>query len=475
MKYLIPMWLVFASFTWASVCANKTFSLDAFSANSSSLRLIDIVRDLSQQCQLSVIFEDDRARNRLNRPVDLISLQDVSLEGLFDFLFEAHNLFYSYDLRRNLVRVGYYETVNIDVDYINMSELKTESVKSITVGAKARNNDNDQGSNTDFTTVTATSLFTFWAKLKEHLEDLLKTDEDYDGTINKILVDQDAAIVTITASQRQLQKVRQYLKHLEKNMHAQVMIEAYLIELTYTDEKSTGIDWSKMELNLLPNASYLANSDGFSSNFFSFSANFTPEGVMRFLNTYGDVDILSNPKVLTLNNQPAVINVGKQLSYLYQTGNIGYADSGNINSSTTYELGSVFVGLTLNIIPEITEDDHIIMRVNPVSSELLNEESMNTQDSNGRTMPPDMRIKQMSSIVKVKDGQQILLGGLIEKRSQANNSKVPLLGDIPLFGRLFSHEGTTVSKNELFILIVPTLIKGDSFPSLDEAISKRLK
>jgi len=228
MKYLIPMWLVFASFTWASVCANKTFSLDAFSANSSSLRLIDIVRDLSQQCQLSVIFEDDRARNRLNRPVDLISLQDVSLEGLFDFLFEAHNLFYSYDLRRNLVRVGYYETVNIDVDYINMSELKTESVKSITVGAKARNNDNDQGSNTDFTTVTATSLFTFWAKLKEHLEDLLKTDEDYDGTINKILVDQDAAIVTITASQRQLQKVRQYLKHLEKNMHAQVMIEAYL-------------------------------------------------------------------------------------------------------------------------------------------------------------------------------------------------------------------------------------------------------
>jgi len=104
--------------------------------------------------------------------------------------------------------------------------------------------------------------------------------------------------VTITASQRQLQKVRQYLKHLEKNMHAQVMIEAYLIELTYTDEKSTGIDWSKMELNLLPNASYLANSDGLGSNFFSFLANFTPEGVMRFLNTYGDVDILSNPKCL---------------------------------------------------------------------------------------------------------------------------------------------------------------------------------
>jgi general secretion pathway protein D len=479
MKYLFPLWLVFASFAWCSTCANKTFSLDAFSAQSSSLRLIDIVRDLSQQCQISVIFEDDRARNRLDRPVDLISLQDVSLEGLFDFLFEAHNLFYTYDWRRNLVRVGYYETANIDVDYINMSELKTESVKSITVGAKAGDNNDDtfsvgQGSNADFTTVTATSLFTFWAKLKEHLEEILKTDEDYDPAINKILVDQDAAIVTITASQRQMQKVRQYLKRLEKNMHAQVMIEAYLIELTYSDEKSMGIDWSQMDLNLLPKASYLANSDGLSSNFFSFSANFTPEGVMRFLNTYGDVEVLSNPKVLTLNNQPAVINVGKQLSYLYQTGNIGYADSGNINSSTTYELGSVFVGLTLNIIPEITEDNHIIMRVNPVSSELLNEESMNSEDSSGRTMPPDTRIKQMSSIVKVKDGQQILLGGLVEKRSQADNSKVPLLGDVPLLGRLFSHEGTKVSKNELFILIVPTLIKGDSFPSLDEAIIKRL-
>ena len=457
MKYLFPLWLVLVSFIWASPCANKTFSLDAYGSKSgANLHLMDIVRDLSQQCKISVIFEDDRARDRLDRPLDLVSLQDVSLEGLFDFLFEAHNLFYTYDYNRNLVRVGYYETANIDVDYINMSELKTESVKSITVGAKAGDNNDDtfsvgQGSNADFTTVTATSLFTFWAKLKEHLEEILKTDEDYDPAINKILVDQDAAIVTITASQRQMQKVRQYLKRLEKNMHAQVMIEAYLIELTYNDEKSTGIDWSQMDLNLLPKASYLANSDGLSSNFFSFSANFTPEGVMRFLNTYGDVEVLSNPKVLTLNNQPAVINVGKQLSYLYQTGNIGYADSGNINSSTTYELGSVFVGLTLNIIPEITEDNHIIMRVNPVSSELLNEESMNSEDSSGRTMPPDTRIKQMSSIVKVKDGQQILLGGLVEKRSQADNSKVPLMGDVPLLGRLFSHEGQKVSKNELSI------------------------
>lgn len=486
MKYLIPAWLVFASFVWASPCANKTFSLDAYGGNNgASILLMDIVRDLSKQCQISVIFEDDRSRERLNRPVDLVSLQDVSLEGLFDFLFEAHNLFYTFDTRKNLVRVGYYETANINVDYINMSELKTESVKSITVGAKAGDNSEDtfnvgQGSNADFTTVTATSMFTFWIKLKEHLENLLQTDEDYNSDINKILVDQDAAIVTITASQRQMQKVRTYLKHLEKNMHSQVMIEAYLIELQYSEGTSRGVDWEDLKLTLNPSASFNTRyvSDGTVSKkpeySYIFDTGISPTGIIDFLDTYGDVDILSNPKVLTLNNQPAVINVGKQLSYLYQTGSVGQTDAGNLNSSITYELGSVFVGLTLNIIPEITEDNHIIMRVNPVSSELLNDENLDAQDTSSRSMPPDTRIKQMSSIVKVKDGQQVLLGGLIEKRSEADNSKVPILGDVPLFGRLFSHEGTKVSKNELFILIVPTLIKGNSFPSLDEAISKRL-
>jgi general secretion pathway protein D len=488
MKRIAAVWLVACGLLWAGPCEEKSFSLSAFADSGNGLTLMDIVRDMSQQCQISVVFEDDRSRGRLSQHIDLVSIRDYSLLELFDFLFDAHNLYYDYDSKRSIVRVSYYDTANIDVDYVNVGELKTESVKSITVGARPTNNTNDtmttgSGSNSDYTTVSSISQFTFWTNLKTHLEEILQIDEDYDAEVNKIVVDQDAAIITVTATKRQMRKIRQYLKRIEANMHAQVMLESYLIELTYTDEKSSGVDWRELKLSLNPVAEYSSGlirdiagtplvKNSQTNYSYVFDAAISPTGVINFLDTYGDVEVLSNPKILTLNNQPAVINVGNQLSYRYQSGTVSYSDA---SPSITYELGSVFVGLTLNIIPEITEDDHIIMRVNPVTSEERQDGNAGTDADGNRIMPPDIRIKQMSSIVKVKDGQRVMIGGLIEKTNNNDSSKVPVLGDVPLFGKLFSYEGTSVTKKELFILIVPTLIKNNKFPSLDDAVLGRFE
>jgi general secretion pathway protein D len=268
-------------------------------------------------------------------------------------------------------------------------------------------------------------------------------------------------------------------------MHSQVMLEAHLIELTYNDFSSIGVNWSKFDLGLNGNFTNYKNSSnnlnplGASGPVYSFGIDFNPAGLINFLKTYGDVEVLSNPKILTLSNQPAVINVGQQLSYLYQNGSIASSDT-QTAATTTNTLGSVFVGLTLNIIPEVTEDGYIIMRINPITSELLNESELNPSSTTGttttqtqRTMPPDTRVKQMTSIVKVKDSQKVLIGGLIEKKISKDNNKVPVIGDIPLFGRLFNNDTDTVRKSELFILITPTLIKQDVFPSIDDAILKR--
>jgi general secretion pathway protein D len=261
-------------------------------------------------------------------------------------------------------------------------------------------------------------------------------------------------------------------------MHAQVMIEAYLVELTYADYNTSGVNWSDFSLSLKGNYSNSFNNIGVAHPAYTFGIDFNPLGMIDFLSRYGDVEVLSNPKVLTLSNQPAVINVGKQLSYLYQNGSISSADL-QTAATTTNTLGSVFVGLTLNIIPEITDDGYIIMRINPVTSELLggdnNASSVagTNEVAANRTMPPDTRVKQMTSIVKVKDSQKVLIGGLIEKKTYNYDAKVPVLGDIPLLGRLFHGSKASVRKSELFILITPTLIKKDIFPSIDDAIMKR--
>lgn len=482
----------------AQECDNKRFSLSAYQNRGSALTLMDLVRDVAQTCHISVIFEDSRARERLSQPLDMVNIRDYTLPELFTFIFDEHNLFHTYDPSKKMLRIGYTKTVNFNVDYINMSEMTTESTKSITVGPGANTgigsgtgsngtsassgvstggtSTSGRGANTDYTNVRAISTFTFWDQLRDHIQQILQVDEEYNEALHKTLVNRDAAVVTLTGTKRQIDGVKRYLDKLEARMHSQVMIEAYLIELTYSDYNTTGVNWSDFSLSLKGSYANSYNNIGVPNPVYSFGVNFDPLGLIDFLNRYGDVEVLSNPKVLTLSNQPAVINVGKQLSYSYTSGTLNT----QTGSSTSETLGSVFVGLTLNIIPEVTEDGYIVMRINPVSSELLGEEmnastiiSGTNEVSANRSMPPDTRVKQMSSIVKVKDSQKVLIGGLIEKKTYNYDNKVPVLGDIPLLGRLFHGSKASTRKSELFILITPMLVKQDVFPSIDDAILRR--
>ena len=500
MKKLLPiLFLLLSGLLHAQECENKRFSLSAYQNRGSALTLMDLVRDVAQTCQISVVFEDRRAREQLSQPLDMVNIHDYTLSELFTFIFDEHNLFHTYDPAKKKVRVSYTKTVNFNVDYINMSELVTESTKSITVGPSTNTGVSNSGTggttsgtttgtsgsttgsgaNSDYTNVRAISTFTFWDQLQSHIEEILKVDEEYNETLHKTLVNRDAAVVTITGTKRQVEGVKRYLEKLESRMHSQVMLEAHLIELTYDDYSSIGVNWSNFSLALTGQYSNAyTNIAGTANPVYKFGIDFNPAGLIDFLKTYGNVEILSNPKVLTLSNQPAVINVGQQLSYLYQNGSI--IGTTSTPTTVTNTLGSVFVGLTLNIIPEVTEDGYIIMRINPITSELLDDSELGTSNGTStattqaeRTMPPDTRVKQMTSIVKVKDSQKVLIGGLIEKKIARDNTKVPVVGDIPLLGRLFNNDTDRTKKSELFILITPTLVKQDVFPTIDDALLKR--
>ncbi|MFA6144129.1 MAG: pilus (MSHA type) biogenesis protein MshL [Sulfurimonas sp.] len=510
MKKIILFLLLALSLAHANECDTKRFSLNAHQSQNSGLTLLDLLRDVTQTCHISVVFDDNQAKDQLTKPLDMVNIEDYGVDELFAFIFDDHNLFYTYDKEKKIVRASYTKTVNFNVDYINMNLLSTSSSKSITVGAGGSSTgstggttggavggstggttsgstggSSGGGSNSDFTSVRAVSTFTFWDQLHDHVQQILQEGDENNSTLNKTLVNRDAAVVSVTGTARQLNAVKTYLDKLESRMHSQVMIDAYLIELTYNDYSSMGVNWSKFDLALKGNYSNYSNSAnnltplGSGGPVYSFGVNFDPTGLINFLKTYGDVEVLSNPKVLTLSNQPAVINVGQQLNYLYASGALTTTTTGAPSSSTITTLGSIFVGLTLNIIPEVTDDGYIVMRINPVTSELLNASDIGTSTTQttattNRTMPPDTRVKQMTSIVKVKDKQKVLIGGLIEKATTKNDTKVPLIGDIPFIGRLFHNTENIIKKSELFILITPTLIKKDIFPTIDDAYMKKL-
>ena len=492
MKKSAVLLLILISFLFGSSCDEKLFNLKAISHQGGGVSIEDILKNLAVSCDISIIFKDEQSKQAIKKRLDFINIKDYTLNELFDFLLAENNLFYSYDPKRDLLKIAKYKTKTFNIDYINLSSMQSESKKSIVLGTTSDissgtsgtgrlgtggsgrigsgNNDNSAQTN-DYTTITTKSEFTFWQSLRKQLETLLSgVDSD---TRYKIFINKDASLVTVTGTKKQLEKVQEFLDRLAKRMHKQVLIEAKLIEVVYDDDQTVGIDWSKFNFSIAGSREgYKLRQDGVTINNmgtpnYFIGYNFSMDGLFDFLKKYGSVKILSNPKVLTLNNQPAIINVGDQLSYRYETSGTTNIQGGSTVGTTTYAIGQSFIGITLYVIPEITDSGEIIMKINPVTSELIGDKDLNNSNSI-RVLPPDVKIKQLTSIVKVKDSQKILIGGLISKNYSNSDSKVPLLGNLPIVGRLFHSTRRKVRRSELFILIIPKIIEEHNIPTIDE-------
>lgn len=496
----------------ASECDGKLFTLNIESSNQNPLYLKSIVSDLASSCKISLLYADNATRSKLNQKIDALYIKDFTLEELFDLLFHEHNLFYEYDATLSRLKIAYIKTRSFRIDYINVTQMRTYSTRDVTVGASNNQNEDmaqfgggmqntqmsqetgskelveysglgsiSKGDNSDFTSTKTIADFTFWHELKGQVDGMLQRDGDANEIRSWSMINRDAGLITVSGSFKQLSRVERYIEALQERMHKQLLLEVRILEVTFTEGQQIGIDWSQFNLSLQAGArsDIQRGTDAAygSSDLYSAGFSFTMEGLLDFLKKYGEVEILSSPKVMTLNNQPALINVGDQINYRYENGQIGTVGIGTPSSSTTYSLGSVFVGLSLSIIPEITDSGHIILRINPVDSRIINESDTNpipeqtaddTTTTDIRAIPPDMKVKQLTSIVKVKDGSKVLIGGLVQREKYNVDNKVPIIGDIPYLGRLFHSTTTKNVKKEFFVVVVPTIIKEDRLPSIEE-------
>jgi len=497
----------------ASQCDNKLFTLSIESHANKPIKLKNIINDLASSCHITVLYADALTKAKLNKNLEAIYIKDYTLEEVFQLILNEQNLFYDYDESLSRLKISYLQTQSFNIDYINVTQMRTYSSRDVTVGASNNQNEDmlaisggqqmqggasqetgsqnlveysglssiSKGENSDFTSTKTIADFTFWDALKGEIDAMLQRDGDTNEVKSLSMINRDAGLITVSGSYKQLQRVSGYINDLQERMHRQLMLEVRILEVTFAEGQQVGIDWSTFDLSLSNAANSFYNRGTqatiSSGDLYSAGFNFSMEGLMNFLKKQGEVEILSSPKVMTLNNQPALINVGDQINYKYETGEVGTVGIGTPTSSTTFSLGSVFVGLSLTIIPEITEDGHIILRINPVDSRIINENDENDVDSviddtnpnDGiRSIPPDMKIKQLTSIVKVRDGSKVLIGGLVQKEQFKVDNKVPLLGDIPYLGRLFHSSITKNIKKEFFVVVVPTIIKEGRIPSIEE-------
>ena len=469
--------LSFASLLVGSVSTLEAKSCDSRSFNIKIAQKVstnEILNQLSDECGFSVITKDEYAGEKLEKKLFGINIKKMSLDEIFEVLVKTKGLDYSYD--NNMLQISGLSTRTFKIDYVN-TERSGESNTDISLTGDTGGGENGEeskgGSLSTGATIKSTDNFSFWGKMEAELGTILNAPSDKFKAPTPI-VNREAGLVTVSGTAVQVDRVANYIDQLMNSLHKQVLIDVKILSVNLDKSRQTGVNWGEiyklqnMKLNYeLLNTNNLKeigdntidtfgdSNPSAHASFMRLAGETSISDVVKFLNTQGDVTSISNPKVVTLNNQPAVFSSGDQLYYKLSSSS---RQTGSNAATETYSnevVKSVFAGVLLDITPEITDNGEVILKINPSISSVKNPES---DKSNNRQLPPDLTKKQISAVVKLKDGERVVLGGLITSHAGTTTNKVPVLGNLPILGYAFRQDKVTEIREELVVIITPHIV-----------------
>lgn len=338
----------------------------------------------------------------------------------------------------------------------NGTAAQDESSESINAAAGGKTS---QRNSSEIETATSSE---FWQDLTRTLELMLE-----DETGSDVYVDTHAGLVIVRAFPLTLARVKNYLEMAELITLRQVLIEAKIVEVALSDGYQSGINWTSLLLdessetiNATLGSESLVNSDAiggiFSLNFASGSF----AGALSLLQTQGDLDVLSSPRIATVNNQKAVIKVGNDEYFVTSVKNTTSTTATGETQSPEIEFTPFFSGVALDVTPQISEDDEITLHIHPTITDV--EERLKIIELSGEEYSVPLafsEVRETDSIIRAKSGEIVVIGGLMQTKTTETLAKVPLLGDIPFLGQLFTQKRQREEQSELVILIQPTIVE----------------
>lgn len=288
-----------------------------------------------------------------------------------------------------------------------------------------------------------------------------------------VTVTPQAGLVIVKALPNELQVVKDFLERSSLSVKRQVLLEAKVVEVRLNDEFNAGINWNAIsgDLNQWHNISSI-DSDGtrfidesLDDTFFSVLKVNDINDLLDLMSTQGSVQVLSSPRVATVNNQKAVIRVGTDEFFVTGLSSDTTTGGGDtVVNSPDIELTSFFSGIALDVTPQISSEGEIILHIHPVITTVEDQVKELRIGDQLFNFPLALRdIRESDSIVKAQSGQVVVLGGLMQDVENITKGKRPGLGDVPLVGHgLFRTKASKKTKTELVILLKPTIIDNQS-------------
>ncbi len=383
-----------------------------------------------------------------------VDFHHLPLERAMSALLEAHG--YYWEHLQDLIQVKRFKTKTLNVDYIRLVRSGTGKNRAQLISGSGAGTGGSASQDTGQITVNQEDEIKFWEELEKQIKALMSAE-------GRLVVNRLSGTIQITDWYQRVDEIDHFLKSVHQALYRQVEIEVRIYEVALDDQFSLGIDWNRINFDGTSGAIALANIitapfGGFMAKAATTTISFEDgsfDGVLQALAEQGDIRVVSQPRVVTMNNQPALIKVATDQAFFTSTIAQGTAGSGNI---VTEQARSVTVGLVLSVTPQISEDGWIMLDVTPILSRLRD---IVTSPQKTATAPV-LDVKQSSGLIRLKDGEMVIIRGFIQEESSETERKVPLLGDIPMLGRLFKGTYTAKRKSELVIFISPKIIRASS-------------
>jgi general secretion pathway protein D len=297
-----------------------------------------------------------------------------------------------------------------------------------------------------------------------------------------VIANPETGILNIRATSRQHEKVQEFLDSVMTNARRQVLIEATVAEVQLNNQYQRGIDWQRLRSGATTTG-VPAFGQGSSGLEFGQTTAGTPAGIntnafvmggaiaslnfnfaLKFLESFGDVRVLSSPKISVLNNQTAVLKVVDNLVYFTVQAQSTANQTSTLTTFTT-TLNSVPVGFIMSLVPQISDTDTVVLNLRPTISRKIGDVADPNPDlakAGVTSLIPVIQTREMESVMRVQSGQVAVLGGLMQDAVSNTEDTIPGVYSIPGIGPLLSQRKDLNQKTELVIFLRPVVIRDAS-------------
>ncbi|HHH45965.1 MAG TPA: pilus (MSHA type) biogenesis protein MshL [Thiotrichales bacterium] len=428
--------------------------------------LFSLARDAGLEIDIHPDVEGTVTINAIDRPLDDI-LRRIERQASVRIRREGDVL---------VVEADSPYLVTYRVDYVNLARVNASTVSVATqistTGVPGQEGSGaNAGDNNSTTRVTSRSVHDFWTRLERNIRAILGAPAGSEESTDSpdVVPNPEAGLLTVRATRAQHARISAYLDGLVRNMRRQVLIEATLVEVTLDDRHRLGVDWS-----LLANSS--AGLD-VTQSLLGLNLNDSPFTLLtyrdddmglgnigttiRMLREFGDVKVLSSPKIMALNNQTAMLKVVDNLVYFTIEADTTTGQTLSLTNFTS-TVHTVPVGFVMSVTPAVDDDGQVTLTVRPTISRVtgyVKDPNPLLAQGNVESLVPEIQVREMESVLRVPSGKIAVLGGLIQDKVDRSRKGFPGLSDLPYVGDAFAYQDNQVRRTELVIFLRPRIVE----------------